>query len=85
MKGFTAWLKDKALDIWGDLRKWYKSWTILFGLAAECLIEWLPEITRAVTEMESYMLPETYKRIMQGILLVNIILRFKTTTALRHK
>lgn len=85
MKGFTAYLKDKFRDIWGDLKRWYKSWTILFGIAAEFLIEWLPEITKAVTDMESYILPETYKRIMQAIVLINIILRFKTTKALRHK
>jgi hypothetical protein len=85
MNGFSAWLKDKWLNFWADLRRFYKSWTVLFGLAAELVIEYLPEITQAATDMESYMLPETYKRIMQGIVMVNIALRFKTTKAMRHK
>ena len=79
------WLKDKLTLIKEDLKKAHKSLTIWFGVVAELLIEYLPEITRTVTEAEDYMLPETYKRIMQGIVLVNMILRFKTTKALRHK
>lgn len=80
-----AWINDKLLDFRDDLKNCHKSLTVWFGIAAEFLIEWLPEITRVVTEMENYMLPETYKRVMQAIVLVNIALRFKTTKALRRK
>jgi len=79
------WLKDKFKLIVADCKRAHTSLTIWFGAIAEILIEYLPEITRAVTDMENYMLPETYKRIMQGIVLVNMILRFRTTKALRHK
>ena len=79
------WLKDKLELIKADLKKAWLSMTIWFGVICEGVIEYLPEITRAVSESEEYMLPETYKRIMQGIVFVNMLLRFKTTKALRHK
>lgn len=80
-----AWLKDKLELIKADLKKAWMSMTIWFGMICEVAIEYLPEITKAVSESEEYMLPETYKRIMQGIVLINMLLRFRTTKALRHK
>ena len=85
MNGFSAWMKDKLRNLAADLKRFHRSWTILFGIVAEFLVEYMPEITQAVTEMESYVLPETYKRAMQGIIFVNMLLRFKTTTAMRNK
>ena len=79
------WLHDKWQDFIADLRNSHKSLTIWFGVMSEFLIEYLPEITKAITESEDYMLPETYKRVMQGIVLLNMVLRFKTKSAMRHK
>lgn len=79
------WLKDKLILIKADLKNAWKSSTLWFGAICEAVIQYLPEITKAVSESEDYMLPETYKRIMQGIVLINMINRFRTTKALRNK
>jgi len=80
-----AWLKDKRTNFKADLARAHRSVTIWFGLVAELVVEFMPEIARAVTEMESYVLPETYKRIMQVIVFVTMLIRFRTTKALRNK
>jgi hypothetical protein len=38
-----------------------------------------------VPTLKNYLVPDTYNSIMLAILVVNIALRFKTTTALEHK
>lgn len=80
-----AWLRDKWTNFKADLARAHRSVTIWLGLVAELAVEFMPEIARAVTEMESYVLPETYKRAMQVIIFVNMMIRFRTTKALRHK
>ena len=79
------WLRDKLSNFIADCKQAWKSWTIVFGAIAEVAIEYLPEISQFVSESENYMLPETYKRIMQAIVFINMLLRFKTNKALRHK
>jgi len=79
------WIEDMLHDFKEDVKKSWKSWTIWFAGIAELIVEYLPQITQAVTDSEQYMLPETYKRVMQGIIIVNVLLRFKTTKRLSDK
>lgn len=86
MKGFTAWLKDKALDIWSDLRGAYKSWTIRFnaGVMPVLVLYW-PQIWDALPQFANILPTDKYQTLIFIGTIINTVLRFRTTTALRNK
>lgn len=79
------WLKDKWKNFNADLRKAHRSLTIRIGVVFELLIEFLPELSKAVADLEPYVMPETHKRLSQLMILAMILVRFRTNKALRDK
>ena len=86
MKGFTAWLKDKLLDLWDDIKRAHTSWTIRFnaGVMPVLMVYW-PQIWDALPQFANILPTDKYQTLFAIGTIVNTILRFKTTTALRNK
>ena len=79
------WLKDKWAGLVADLKKIHKSWTVWFNGLMAAAIFLLPEAESQLPAIKDYV-PENVCHYAAGALVVvNIILRFKTVSALRGK
>ena len=63
----------------------WKSWTIWFNGTAIALMAFWPDLVTNFPTIQGYVSDITYKRIMGLILVINLILRFKTTKDLADK
>ena len=79
------WIRDKMLDIREDLSKAHKSLTIIFNSLMLSAIEFLPMAKDSFPELQEYLPADIYKQGMLILVVGNIILRFKTQSALRAK
>lgn len=68
-----------------DARRAYKSATIWVNGVVLSLIGALPYAQESFPQLQDYISPEFYKHAMLGLVAANILLRFKTTTALKNK
>jgi len=66
-----------------SLSKIWASWTIRFNSAAMALLVAMPEIKAAIPDLQPYVDGSTYRVIGIVFVVVNIALRFKTTTSIR--
>lgn len=79
------WLKDKWNHIKADIRKAHKSLTMWFnGVLGTLLIFW-PDIAANVSSVQAYLTPSLYGKLVIALAIGNVILRMKTTQALRDK
>lgn len=86
MKGFAAWLKDKLLDLRDDLKRIYKSWTVWFNVVGlPLLVAYWPQIWDALPQLATVLSEDKYKALFTIGSIVNVLLRFKTSKALRDK
>ena len=79
------WLKDLLNGLWSDLKRSYVSLTIWVNSVALTLISALPYIQENFPAIQDYIQPDFYKNAMGILIVLNIILRFKTSSALRDK
>jgi len=79
------WLKDLLNGLWSDLKRAYVSLTIWVNSVALTLISALPYIQENFPAIQNYIHPNFYKNAMGILIVLNIILRFKTKSALRDK
>ena len=63
----------------------YKSWTIWFNSIMGTLVIALPYLQTEMPQLETYLPPDAYKTGMGILVAVNIMLRFKTNSALGDK
>lgn len=64
------------------LKRAYKSWTVWFNSLAVMLIAFQPQIE---TQLQAALPPDQYAKFTLVILVVNILLRIKTTKDLADK
>ena len=79
------WIKDKFNELLADIYNSYKSFTIWFNGMALILIEALPMLQEQFPQVEEYLSPKVYHFILGIIVVGNILLRIKTSKALREK
>lgn len=80
------WLKDKLAEIKDDLKRAHTSWTVWFNIVAfPLLTAYWPQIWDAIQQLQPFMPDSKYQILMAVNGVVNVILRFKTTKALRNK
>ena len=80
-----AWINDTLKSIWADFLKIHKSLTIWLNGIALSLAAGLPMLQDSFPQLQQYISPEMYKQGMMWIIILNIIVRFKTTSALKDK
>ena len=79
------WIKDKTKHILADLKRAHRSVTIWFnGLIATAFFL-IPEAIAYLPQLKDYVSEDMYKTGMVVLLVGNMILRFKTASALRNK
>jgi len=79
------WFKDKYVTILADLRRAHVSATVWVNGLALTALEALPFLKENFPELQDYVSPDFYRQAMTVIVVANIILRFKTNSALRNK
>jgi len=79
------WLKDKFTELLEDLKRVHRSWTIWVNGAILTILEAIPYAQDAFPQLEGYLSPEFYKQGMTALIVANIILRFKTKSAIKDK
>lgn len=86
MNGFTAWMKDKLLDLRDDLKRIHTSTTVWFNaVGLPLLLAYWPQIWDALPQLATILPEDKYKALFTIGAIVNVLLRFKTTKALRKK
>lgn len=79
------WMEDILTGLMEDLKRAYKSWTIIVNGIAIVVLEVIPYAVQSLPDLQDYLSPEFYKHAMTVLIVVNLILRFKTKSALRDK
>lgn len=79
------WLKDLFTGVLADVKRAYVSLTIWVNGIALTIIGVLPLAQDYAPQIQEYISPSLYKQMMLIIVVANILLRFKTHTALRDK
>lgn len=79
------WLKDKLYGLWLDVQRAYVSLTIWVNGIALTVIGLLPLAQDYAPQLQAYISPDLYKQMMLVLVIANILLRFKTSSALRNK
>jgi hypothetical protein len=79
------WLKDTLNGFWQDVKRAYVSMTIWVNGIALTVISILPLAQDYAPQLQAYISPDLYKQMMLVLVIANILLRFKTSTALRDK
>lgn len=62
-----------------------KSWTVWFNSIAGAVLMGLPMLQDSLPALQPYVNGNHYKHVMAGVIVVNIVLRFKTSKALEQK
>ena len=73
---------DKQVE---RIKNSWRSWTIWFNGIGLALMEFWPDLVTNFPTIQSYISETIFKRTMGAILIINIILRFKTTRDLADK
>ncbi len=81
----TSYLKDLWNKIMADAVKMHKSLTIWFNSVMGAAVVFLPMAQEQLPQLQDYMPANLYRYAMGALVVGNIILRFKTTTALAEK
>lgn len=79
------WFKDKWKAIVEHGKNAWKSVTIWFNVILGTLYIFWPDITSNVSAVREFVSPELYTKLAIALAVGNVILRFKTTQALRDK
>jgi len=79
------YLKLLAVKVRADLRGAHKSLTIWFNSVGGALTLLLPLAQDQFPQLQEYLPANLYHYLMGAVVLGNIILRFKTTQALKDK
>jgi len=79
------WLKDLLNGLWSDLKRSYVSLTIWVNGISLTVISFLPMAQDYAPQIQEYISPSLYKQMMVVLVIANILLRFKTSSALRDK
>lgn len=79
------WLTDLFNGIMADVKRAYVSMTIWVNGIALTIMGLLPLAQDYAPQLQEYISPELYKQMMLIIVVANILLRFKTSSALRDK
>jgi hypothetical protein len=67
------------------LRGAWRSWTIHFNVYMAALIEGVPVAKDSFPELQPYIPAHLFQYGMTALVIGNLILRFRTSTALEHK
>lgn len=81
----TAWLKDNLIRLRADAARAHKSMTIWFNGIAGTVVLALPFAQDQLPQLQGYLPPGVYHYLMGVVVAGNIILRFKTRSALAAK
>ena len=81
----TEFIKDWLSGILEDIKRAYLSMTIWVNGVVMAALGALPYAQESFPQIQDYVSPEFYKHAMLGIIVANILLRFKTTKPLRDK
>lgn len=73
-----ALIKAKAVNCW-------KSLTILFNMALGLVALYLPDLQASMPDLQEYLPADLYHKLMVVVVIGNVLLRFKTSSALEHK
>lgn len=80
-----AWLADAWQRIKADLVNAHRSLTIWFNSVAGAVVLALPVAQEQMPQLQDYLPANLYHYLMGALVLGNIILRFKTHSALADK
>lgn len=80
-----AWIEDVLSNIKADLSRAHTSLVIWFNGAVGTAIVILPEAQASFPQLQDYLPADAYRSIMGLLVVGNILLRFKTASALRDK
>ena len=80
-----AWLNDLWLRFRADAAKAHKSMTIWFNAIAGAAVVALPLAQEQLPQLQDYLPAGLYHYLMGTVVACNIILRFKTRSALAAK
>lgn len=67
------------------LKNAWKSWTIRFNLLFGAFVTNFDTIRDSLPQIQPYMTPALFGKLMVAAFVVNLMLRFKTTTSLADK
>ncbi len=79
------YLKDFAAGIKADAMKMHKSLTIWFNSVMGMVVVGLPMAQDSLPQLQGYLQANAYHYLMGALIVGNIILRFKTNSALADK
>lgn len=82
---FREYLKDKWAQIVADLQKAHKSATIFFNAVIGTSLVFLPDAVASFPQLQPYIPDAVFKHGMVILIAGNMLLRFKTTRAMRDK
>jgi len=80
-----AWLKDLWTRFKADFAKAHKSMTIWFNAVAGAVVVALPLAQEQLPQLQDYLPAGLYHYLMGGVVAGNIVLRFRTRSALAAK
>lgn len=78
-------MRQFFINLWQDFLSSYKSFTIWLNGAALTVLSVAPMMQDTFPQMKEYLTADFYKLCMGGIVVLNLILRFKTSNSLRNK
>ena len=87
----SNWLNDKFTELWADLKRAHKSWTIWFNATGEIVLEvWVNLMPYIAGELDTSkyddVIPAFWVTMfLRAYFITNIILRFKTKSAIKDK
>ncbi len=78
-------IKEKLISFKADLLGARKSFTIWFNSTVATVYYGLPMLQESLPQLQAYIPTVHFNHIMATVIVVNLLLRFKTTKSLKDK
>lgn len=78
-------MSDKLKSFMKQLQNSWKSWTIWVNGIAGAFLAGLPMLQETLPQLQAYVSADLFKYAMASVITANLLLRFKTKTALGDK
>ena len=72
-------------NLLAKVKNMWRSWTIWFNGIGIAIVSFWPDLVSNFPTLQGYVSESIFKSTMAAILIINLILRFKTTTDLADK
>jgi hypothetical protein len=81
----SEYIKDKAAQVMGDIKQIHRSMTIWFNALCGSILLFMPDAVANFPQIQPYIPDAVFKHGMAVLIVGNMLLRFKTSSALRDK